>query len=256
MRARIRAGLIAQLDARLVDELLEAHSEVKRNFYLGGLRLNAVEGGRFCEAAFRLLEQATTGRFTPLNKGLNTDKVIQQLASLPVGAHSDSARLHIPRALRVVYDIRNNRDAVHLADNIDPNLQDASLVVGIVDWVLAEFVRLFHRNVSANEAQQIVESLVTRAVPAVEDFNGFLKVLNPSLSAGDHCLVVLYQRGPQGATYKDLQRWARPKMRRNLRQTLHRLAHNTAQVHQDGNLYRITRAGQEEVERRNLVQIG
>ena len=57
----IRQGLARSHDKKLVDELLEAYVEAKRNFYLGGLRLSAVEGGRFCEAAFRILEEATRG---------------------------------------------------------------------------------------------------------------------------------------------------------------------------------------------------
>jgi hypothetical protein len=56
-RAVIHAGLAATLDSALVDELLDAYEEAKSNYYLGGLRLSAVEGGRFCEAAFRLLQQ-------------------------------------------------------------------------------------------------------------------------------------------------------------------------------------------------------
>jgi hypothetical protein len=141
---QVRASLAARLDASVVDELLEAYQEAKRNFYQGGQRLSAVEGGRFCEASFRLLQETTTGRFTPLGRQLNADRVTTALANLPNGAHPDSIRLHIPRALRVVYDIRNNRDTAHLGDGIDPNLQDATLVVGTLDWVLAEFVRLFH----------------------------------------------------------------------------------------------------------------
>lgn len=111
------------LPAKLVDELLAAYEEAKQNFYLGGLRLSAVEGGRFCEAAFRLLEHITAGKSTPLNKQLDTDKLILALSNLPTAASLDSIRIHIPRALRVVYDIRNKRDAAHLADGIDPNLQ-------------------------------------------------------------------------------------------------------------------------------------
>ena len=76
-----------------------------------------------------MLQEITTGTFTPLNNKLDTDKLIQQLANFPRGAHSDLIRLHMPRAIRVVYDIRNNRDAAHLADGIDPNLQDATLVI-------------------------------------------------------------------------------------------------------------------------------
>jgi hypothetical protein len=100
---------------------------------------------------------------------LDSDKLIVTLSN-----YSDSIRLHIPRAIRVVYDIRNKRDAAHLADDIDPNLQDATLVISNLDWILAEFIRLYH-NVSADEAQKIIEGLVARKVPVIEDFDGFLK---------------------------------------------------------------------------------
>jgi hypothetical protein len=151
---QIRDGLSGQIPAQLVDELLASYGEAKKNFYLGGLRLSEVEGGRFSEAAFRILQEKTTGKYTPLSRKIDSDRIIVDLANLPSsGSHPDSLRLHILRALRIVYDIRNNRDAAHLADGIDPNLQDATLVVSVLDWVLAELVRLYH-SVSANEAQR------------------------------------------------------------------------------------------------------
>src|ERR1035437_1984952 len=61
MLQTVRQGMVASLDAGLTDELLAAYQEAKRNFYLGGLRLSAVEGGRLCEAAFRLLAAAAGG---------------------------------------------------------------------------------------------------------------------------------------------------------------------------------------------------
>ncbi len=253
MRATIRAGLAAALPGRLVDELLDAHEEVKRNYFLGGLRLSAVEGGRFSEAAFRLLEAATGMAATPLGTQLDTERLIRALANLPSAAHQESLRIHIPRALRLVYDIRNKRDAAHLADGIDPNLQDATLVVVAVDWILAEFVRLYH-NVSADEAQRIVESLVTRLAPVVQDFNGFLKVLKPGLGASEHMLVLLYQRGPNGATFEQLTLWARPPMRRNLRRTLQGLVDEKDFAHFNGTIYLITRRGQQHVDERRLVE--
>ncbi len=245
----IRQGLAKNYNKKLVDELLEAYVEAKRNFYLGGLRLSAVEGGRFCEAAFRILEEATTGAFTPLGKSLDVEKLRERLSKLPSAGYNDSIRLHIPRALRVVYDIRNKRDAAHLADNIDPNVQDSSLVVYTLDWVLAELVRMYHA-VSANEAQNIVESLVTRRLPVVQDFAGFLKVLNPDLLAGEYSLVLLYQRGKNGATLDELIRWSKPKMRPNLKTTLDRLVHDRAFAHFDGQKYFITESGMREVENR------
>ena len=248
-RSTVREGLVMALEQTLVDELLAAYQEAKTNHQLGGHRLSAVEGGRFCEAAYRILEDVTTGSFTPLGRPLNSDQLARQLAALPVGSAPASIRLHIPRALRVIYDIRNSRDAAHLADGIDPNLQDSTLVVAILDWTLAEFVRIFH-DVEPADALHLITGLVTRSVPVIEDFDGFLKVLNPKLRASDHCLVLLYHRDRVGATREELSRWARPKMRTNLARTLSRLEHSLAFIHSDRERYRVTAAGKREVDTR------
>jgi hypothetical protein len=245
--------MAAALDPALVDELLAAYQEAKRNFYLGGLRLSAVEGGRFCEAAFRLLQQRTTGTFEALGKQIDSDALIRSLANIPAAKQPDCVRLHIPRALRVVYDIRNKRDNAHLADGIDPNLQDAGLVVAILDWILAEFVRLYH-SVRPDQAKKMVDGIVTRLAPAVEDFDGFLKVLRTDLGASDFMLLVLYQTGPQGAGFGDLESWAHPKMRTNLRRTLNALEHDKAYIHGSNDSFRITRSGQRYVETRRLLE--
>lgn len=253
LRAIIEIELSSHLDHKLVNELLDGHAEAKRNYYLGGLRLAEVEGGRFCEAAFRLLEQAAGFTVTPLGKQLDTEKLIVRLQSLP-STHRDSIRLHIPRALRLVYDIRNKRDAAHLADGIDPNMQDAILVISVVDWVLAEFIRLYHE-VVADEARRIVETIVARAAPIVQDFDGFLKVLNPNLNAGDWCLVLLYQCSANGATFKQIDEWVRPDMRANLRRTLHRLVHDKAFAHLNGDVFMITLRRHKEIETRRLLEL-
>src|SRR5688572_18210614 len=99
MRDTIRAQLVTRFDIKLVDELLDAHAEAKRNYYLGGLRLSEVEGGRFCESAFRMLQQLTIGSFTPMGRQLSTEQLITTLANLPTSQYSDAVRLHIPRAL-------------------------------------------------------------------------------------------------------------------------------------------------------------
>lgn len=253
MRSLVEAQLASKLDSKLVHELLEAHAEAKRNYYLGGLRLSAVEGGRFCEAAFRLLQDITQSKHTPLGKSLpNTDSLILQLSQLDSSKFNDSIRLHIPRSLRLVYDIRNKRDAAHLADGIDPNLQDATLVVTVLDWVLAELIRLYHK-VPANTASKIVQGIVKRVAPVVQDFNGFLKILNPKLGVSDHCAVLLYQRGEDGATYEELDKWARPSMRANLRRALLTLVDKKDYAHFDGHRYFITREGEHYVEKKGLI---
>jgi hypothetical protein len=246
--ATIERGLKKHFDAKLIDELLAAYADAKQNFYLGGLRLSEVEGGRFCEAAFRMLEEASTGVFTPLGKQLDTEQLI---AALLQAKASDSIRIHVPRTLRVVYDIRNKRDAAHLADGIDPNVQDATFVMASLDWILAEFVRLYH-GVSADEAQGIIADLVTRRAPAVQDFNGFLKVLRPELEVSDRVRLLLYERGAQGASFQQLSLWVHPKMRKNLRRTLYRLEQDLAHIHSATDTFWVTAAGMQDVERKKL----
>ena len=52
MLADIEKGLKQHFDGKLVDELLAAYQDTKHNFYVGGLRLSAVEGGRFARPLF------------------------------------------------------------------------------------------------------------------------------------------------------------------------------------------------------------
>jgi hypothetical protein len=192
-----------------------------------------------------MLQQAATGTFTPIGRQLDSEGTIATLVkntALPA-----SMRLHIPRCLRVVYDIRNKRDAAHLGDGIDPNTQDATLVVSTIDWVMAEFIRLYHR-VTPDEAQQMIDDLVARRAPAVENFDGFLKVLRPELKARSYLLLILYERGSRGATFKELSDWAQPTMRKNLMRTLDQLVNQLAFVHFDRLRYHLTRLGIQQVE--------
>jgi hypothetical protein len=149
---------------------------------------------------------------------------------------ADSVRLHIPRTLRLIYDVRNKRDVAHLGDGIDPTQQDATRVIRNMEWVLAELVRLFH-NVSAAEASGIIAELVSKDIPLIQVFDGYPRVLKP-LKASDHLLVLLYWRGTEGATFDELYSWARPAMRSNLRRTLTSVDGKDL-VHLQGNRYAI-----------------
>jgi hypothetical protein len=232
----------------LVDEVIDAFAEAKRRFYRDDLRPSAIEGGRFSEAVFRVLQWATTQTYVPIGRTLpSVDKL---LAALQASVGADSVRLHIPRTLRLIYDVRNRRDVAHLADGIDPNEQDASLVIRNMEWVLAELVRLFH-NVSPARAHRIITDLVSKDVPLIQVFDGFPRVLG-QLKASPHMLVLLYWRGAEGATGEELTAWARAPMRANLERTLRRLDDNDL-IHKTGDRYVLTRLGEREVETRRLI---
>jgi hypothetical protein len=157
----------------------------------------------------------------------------------------------MPGPVPGIHVFLHRQDAAHLADNIDANLQDSTLIVGVLDWITAELVRIY-RNVSPEDAQTIVDELVTRRAPAIQNFRGFLKVLNPKLRAGDHILLLLYECGKVGASLAQLDAWVRPTMRANLKATLIRMVDSNDSAHFDGEKYFITRLGAKEVEVKKL----
>jgi hypothetical protein len=251
----VRNGFVAAgLPASLVDELLDAYVEAKRRFHLGDLRPQEVEGGRFSEATFRLLQHACGMTPTPLGTQLpSVDKLLRQLENET--AQTDAVRFHIPRTLRVIYDIRNKRDAAHLGDGIDPNLQDATLVLASMDWIVAELVRLYH-NVGANEAQAIIENLVTKEVPAVEEIDGQPVILS-DLTPMDQVLLMLYRAGAAGVSLDELAAWLRAPRKDRLRTRLARLDERKLVLMHPGNgRYFITGNGRREVENRDLARPG
>lgn len=251
---KIKTALIARFPANLIDKLLETYSEQKTNLYLGRMRPNEVEGGRFAEAAFRLLQHAAGIAVTPIGTQIDTDGLIRALGNLPSATVVDSIRIHIPRTLRVIYDIRNKRDAAHLGDGIDPNLQDSSLVSAAMDWVLAEFVRLAH-GVSADEAFALVKAITVRHIPAVEQFGDFRKTLRPSLGPSDRILLLLYHCADSGATTDELSTWLKPEQRKNLNRTLKQMEHEKDYIVRTDGKIRLTRRGILAVEERRLIEV-
>lgn len=251
--ASIEHGFVsAGMPTTLAHEVLEAFVEAKRRFYLNDFMPNAVEGGRFSEAVLRVMQWASVGKFTSLSDPkFKADVVINTLAALPAGSQPESIRLHIPRAVRVIYDIRNKRNTAHLSDGIDPNLQDASIVVAILGWVLSELVRLYH-SVSANEAQSMIDALVSREVPMIQVFDGKPRLLQ-TVGASDHILILAYWAGEAGVGRKELTSWLPTAMRANVLRTLAQL-HARHVLHFADPMVRITIPGQREVEGRKLIQ--
>lgn len=235
----------------LVRESLVSYLEIKRRFYLSDFRPSAVEGGRFSEAVLRILEWFTTGSYTPLSAShFKADKVMNDLASISASAQPDSVRLHIPRTLRVIYDIRNKRNTAHLSDGISPNLQDSSLVVSCASWVVAELIRLFHV-ASPEQIQETMDRLVARDVPLIQVINDRPRILT-DLRASDHVLVLMYWSDVCPVQLPQLKSWLPESMRGNARRTVNQL-HDKHVLHVEGESIWITRKGEQEVVSRHLV---
>lgn len=249
----VRQQLSQSYPQVLIDFLLDSYKELVDNFNRSKLRPSEVEGGRFCEATIRMLQHKITGTYTPVGERVNMDVEINNLANLPKASFNDSVRLHIPRTIRVIYDIRSKRDTAHLG-NVNPNVMDATLVLNCCKWILAELFRI-DLQMPINEAQQTIDYLIKKNIPIVQDFGGFLVTLDSSLSARHRILVLLYHRGEQGATREEVSSWLPPKMKKQLATVLNRSQHDSNYIHRAGNQIYITIAGEQFVEQRILPSL-
>jgi hypothetical protein len=189
---------LVTLPAGLRDPLISCFNEVARNFAEHRWEPAELNGGKFSEVVYTILDGALGGAFaaTP-SKPSNMVDACRLLENRPpiAGRVGDrSLRILIPRMLPVLYEIRNNRGVGHVGGEVDPNYQDAVAVYQMTSWVMAELIRVFHQ-VSIGDAQEAVNSLVDRKHPIVWQSDGMRRVLDPSLSKRDQTLLLLYSSG-------------------------------------------------------------
>src|SRR5690606_18474770 len=151
----------------LVDALLKSYEDIKTNYILNKWEPSELNGGKFVEAATRMMQFACKGGvYTPI--GTSIRNIFDELKSLEQTPSSilDSYKQHIPRCLGAIYNLRNRRGVAHLGVDINPNKADAYLIITIAEWILAELFRINY-NIPLHDAQLIVESLISRKLELV-----------------------------------------------------------------------------------------
>jgi hypothetical protein len=255
MLQTIKIQLESTFDKQLLDKLFESHQLLAEHYYLGRYRPCALEGGRFAEASLRMLQQVLTGSFIPLGTHIaDFTKETRKFEQLPKGIN-ESLKIQIPRTIQLLFDIRNKRDVGHVGGDVDANFSDATLSLTASNWVLTEFLRIYYTS-DVDIAQKLVNSLVKVRIPLIQDFDGFPKILNPKLTLPDKILVLLYYRGNEGATVKQLDEWLSHRVEGgHMSITLNRLEHERAQIYRKGDICLITDVGRKHVEANIPLQL-
>jgi len=219
----LQAQLLANLPPSLRQELLDAYAEVLRNFRERRWEPSELNGGKLCEIVYSIIKGYTAGTFPARSsKPRNMVDACQALEREPA-TFSRSVRVQIPRMLMALYEVRNNRGVGHVGGDVDPNHMDATCVLAMSKWLLAELVRVFH-NVSTEQATAAIDALVERTLPTVWKVGDNLRVLDTSMSMRDRALTLLYQR--QGAVPEvDLSRWVEHSSSSVFRRDVIRPAH-------------------------------
>jgi hypothetical protein len=196
MSDQIKDDLKKKYSSELVDALMNSYIELKEQYYLGKHEPSELNGGKFVEACARIIQQQLTGSYTPIGTPIrNMADLLRGFETSPSTNH-ESFRLHIPRMLLSIYDIRNRRGVGHLGGDVEPNLADATIISTAADWILAELYRMFYA-VSLNKAQEIVNELVRRKLLLVHNIGTVKRILDPTLPFKDQTLLLLSSIYPE-----------------------------------------------------------
>ncbi len=158
------------------------------------------KAGRFVEAVLKALWHHA-GEVVPTGKAFKAGNIIDQLAGK--AALRDSLRLAIPRACRFAYEIASNRGARHDADEVEANEMDASTVLAVCSWILAEMVRYSQKGLDLVVAKAIVDGVIKRRYPFVEEIDGrvYVDIAN---SAREAALLILWHIYPKRISEENL----------------------------------------------------
>jgi hypothetical protein len=201
--------VLAGIPVCLRGPLLQSYQEIVINFAEHRWEPSVLNGGKFCEVVYTIINDVLTGSFSA--RPSKPKDMVGACRSLETkspqsGRVGDrSLRILIPRVLLPLYDIRNNRGVGHTGGEVDPNFMDATAVYGMASWTLAELIRIFH-GVSTKEAQETVDALVERKVGLVWEVDEIRRVLDPKMNKDDQTLVLLYSR-PSWVDEADLLGW-------------------------------------------------
>ncbi len=185
------AQALGGLPTTLRDELLTAFNEIVTNYRESKWEPSELNGGKLCEVVYTILKGYTEGNYPAYSS--KPSNMVDACKSLEKAGPNfpRSVKIQVPRMLTALYEVRNNRGVGHVGGEVDPNHMDATVVLSMSKWILAELVRIFH-NVDTKIATEIVELLTEREIPMIWLVNGKKRVLKTGLSMKDKTLVLLY----------------------------------------------------------------
>ena len=196
--ASLIAAISPPADSSLVAALFGSFSEQERRFLMGDFKPSTLDGGRFCEAAARIVHHLDSGNLAK-SKPVDACMVFVE-DSKGQSSHSFPSRdsaLQICRVVRSIYKVRSKRGAIHLSPDYTANEMDARLVVENCRWVLAELLRVLWTDDESTLASAVAD-LIEFNVPLVAMYDGMPFVLRPGIKAADEILLVLLFAGDVG----------------------------------------------------------
>ena len=198
---------LQNLSSDFREPLIKAYIELKRRNSEAQYDAAGISAGKFCEVLIRLLQSEITGNYIPFGDSIgNMADECRKLITSAKSSAVESLRIIIPRALIFLYTIRNKRGIGHIGGDVDANKIDLSAIVATADWIICELIRVYH-GLSLEEAQDLVDGISIKSIPAIWEVAGKKRVLKAALTSQQQTLLLLYSDIEIAILSEDLCSW-------------------------------------------------
>lgn len=219
-------------------DLFDKFNHITINYRENRWEPSELNGGKFCEIVYTIIKGYIDGIYpTTASKPPDFLQSCRSLELLP-SSYSRSIRIQIPRMLIALYEIRNNRGVGHAGGDLNPNKMDATCIMYMSKWILAELIRIFH-NVDTETAESSINILMDRTLPVVWQIDSKIRVLNPSTTMKEKTLLILYQ-SPNNVKEQDIVNWVEHSNSSIYRRDILRPLHKEKLIEYDENIRQIT----------------
>lgn len=204
----VKKILVNKFETKRVNSVVNHFLSCVQKHEEGDWESSLGKAGKFVESLIKLLwvycGKSLPARSKDFKAGVYAERIIREVEAKVVP--EDGIRLQIPRACIFIYDITSNRGARHDSDELDPNEMDATVILPMCSWILAELIRFSAKQlISINEAKKIVDSLMERKYPMFEEIDGRVYVDTKKLKSAPECaILILYKLYPHRIDKKTL----------------------------------------------------
>lgn len=225
------------IDEDLVVSIASLYGLVRKSMFTGNYDQVLVQGGKFVEAVFHFLESLVTGIIpNKIGSMRNTAQQLENNGLIPT-----SLRIHIPRLLLSIYDLRSKSDGAHWIRNKHAHYSEAAIVLSVLTYVLEE-ISLYISEKKRNHFEVALKDTFWDMVPLIEFINGKIFINNPDVSARESILLLLYSRISEQMTIDEIYNHLDGFTLKNIRISLNRAAAQKL-LRVDGNLVTLSKLG-------------
>ena len=166
----LTAELSKAVPPKLAEQLIQEFRSQEEAFLLKKWKYTELDGGRFVEAAARIIYSADSAKVN-LNKTVDDCMRYVDNDQVPHNFPERQSAIHLSKVVRATYKLRSQRGAVHVSATYTANEIDSRLIISNVRWILAELLRLF---ISGNDTEvaQIIHELAQFPHPVIREFDG------------------------------------------------------------------------------------